>query len=846
MISLSKQLTKLEQKLTKRKTLGTTLTYAVKAWLQHRLINDANSKVMLQRAAHALIEMQRLNSVHLKLYSCTIFMSIESGYFDIAQTMLSKAYHYKSFLSANEPVFYTELLFLYAYFEIAQNRTNRAQKYWRMLTAITKNDAENEHFLLMEGHLYLAMKDYSQAYYYFYEAYVTGCNSPFMYEGLFRYYQLTANNPGDDVILPVLAYAAARGADASKVIYAYDASLIEAFGYEPESGEKLYARTGYAPLLKLICDRRITQRDTSSAAYAYYNEAHLKQLPVNGLYLYIAKSAMNTDVDVLDKYIITRLIQSRIPERDVQIYAYHVLINQPALDDLLKTHHAQIIMLAKQCLASGLTGRHANSLYFYLWQQSQNDETLEHRDKLESILNKYLLYYAIGLKENSTVRQIFVSEPAKRNLAQYAVPDAAGSITIKAGSDSFKVICLGPQRAVLNEKLNILRMVQPATAELYLHFFIKGDRTFELLSYLSEHYVFEKNDKGLNIDGINVLTAMLDQKQLSRRMRMNILKKLGNAYLKRKGYYQAVKYYAEIDETSHDSASIKNQILALQKSGKTALCAEMLIKAQSRLSSAEVLKLTQLIGEETPDIDQRILVYATEHDQWDLLSQHAFARLCVKSSAHEDLILSYEQLAIRHMLLEQVKPEYTVLDLMEKRYLQNPNLYLSLGLSSVYLAHNVQTLKSEQILQSALTYMEEEHILLPIFKEKLKGQVPFIEKHQPFMYQTTSGKQCRLNYKTDASSDVFESVDLKYMGHGMYLWSLAVFYNETVEYYFSEEMTSGSIATKVEKLTNSTPFIHHDAQDEYFAINNAAIYESMFKFDDVEKNLDAIAVKTEC
>jgi len=78
---------------------------------------------------------------------------------------------------------------------------------------------------------------------------------------------------------------------------------------------------------------------------------------------------------------------------------------------------------------------------------------------------------------------------------------------------------------------------------------------------------------------------------------------------------------------------------------------------------------------------------------------------------------------------------------------------------------------------------------------------------------------------------------MQYVKYGMYMSSIPLFYNEEITYYFSEELPTGSVGTKTETVKNTTPFLHSHPTDQFFTINNAIIYEQMFKHDQVEKAL---------
>jgi hypothetical protein len=76
---------------------------------------------------------------------------------------------------------------------------------------------------------------------------------------------------------------------------------------------------------------------------------------------------------------------------------------------------------------------------------------------------------------------------------------------------------------------------------------------------------------------------------------------------------------------------------------------------------------------------------------------------------------------------------------------------------------------------------------------------------------------------------------MRYLCFGLYLVSLPFFYHETLTFYFSEELATGSITTKEKVIHNDIIYLDEKQSDLFFVINNAIIYEQLFKYDQVEK-----------
>ncbi|MCL1843866.1 MAG: DUF5717 family protein [Defluviitaleaceae bacterium] len=878
-----------------------TIILALRCWQAFRFLEpDYEMRVHLQRANHAAIAAHRKNLVHMKLYTLAVFIAIEAGHYDSANEMLDKAMNYKSFLRANEPFYYGCLCFLYAYLELNQRRIRSAKKHRRALDDHIKNTQPTgktaQHFTVMQGLLHLAANEITEAYNKLTEAYREGCNSVFMYEGLFRYYKNFTRGPEGTSVLPVLTYAAARGADIVSIASKFPETLSAAIKADPAAGEKLYAVSNFSPILKDICTYRIKKGDMSAEAFFYYQEAEKKQIYAPSLFGAIIHASFENNAPKINRYPLAKFLaaaKEKTFDKNIHfaVYVYHFLLTDPSLADLLPEAQNKIIQLGARCLEAGIKSREANSIYYYFWSRCRalgiSGVDLE---KTEEVLSENLTKFELRLPENSAVKYIYITEPEKRGMSVYEIPanenenPTTALIEIEATSENPGCTCLGPgRRTIPDEKLTILPMVGLAGVELYLYFFQKGDRRFHLLTYLTNHYLAIESPPD---DAAPVFEAMLATKGTTKAYRMRILVALGRLHYNAFSFEQALECYAEVDDDalgndfidqilnvylqtreyeraaavlSKKSHSIPPQKLfdavttLLKKAKKSekinpaiyAIGYNLLLNGffsddllnnvleNFSASYGEWAELARVLEEENrslPKLDEHVLKTALYMSRFDAPAQKAFSRLR-SASKDSPLLAEFIELATYHMLAKSTRPSYDTLTILENS--DNDSILLSWALAGIYLKHNITTFKSEEIIKNAMSASESEGILFPVFKENAPANSPFIEKYQPFLYQSLPNKDCWLYYRMEDSSAV-QSIPMQYIRYGLYVAAIPLFYNESLTYYFSEEMPSGSITTKETSIKNTKPFIHEDPTDPYFAINNAIICEQMFKHDKVE------------
>jgi len=593
------------------------------------------------------------------------------------------------------------------------------------------------------------------------------------------------------------------------------------------------------------------------------------------------------------------------------VYVYHQLLTLPDMDKTIEEHKDDIIKIAKRALEHKIRGRQINSLYYFYWKRLKmlgvsSGDTIE---ELDAILHSHLTKFQLRAEADTPLRHIYIIEPERRGMTVYNVhanEENGSSIIIEASNENVAYTCLGAgQRAFLDEKLSVRRLIPNAGLDLYLHFFQKGDRRFHLLTHLTNYFLAQENPDEI---AIPVFEAMLVERSITKPYRMRILVALGGMYYNANNLHRALKCYGDVDEDALDNDFIEQILSVYMQTKEINRAARLLVKKQRYISGQTmydtvitILSYSQdlsryaalsevaykllvnglydngmlalvlehfnasydewkslaytmkIEGKDDLRLDAKILETAIFMTQWDVDMQRAFIRIY---SAHiapntinplpmgvENLISEFVEYAIYEMLANHVYVEYDVLDILENMYFtkyvetklqkSNEGIRLVWGLSSMYLKHNITTLYSDSILKDAVEALEERDILFPVFKEIKPSNTPFIEKHQTFVYRAVPGKDCWLYYRIDTNS--FTAVPMQYVMYGMYIAILPVFYNEEITYYFSEEMASGSIATRESTLKNTTVFLHESNTDPFFTINNAIIHLQMFKHDQAEK-----------
>jgi hypothetical protein len=399
-------------------------------------------------------------------------------------------------------------------------------------------------------------------------------------------------------------------------------------------------------------------------------------------------------------------------------------------------------------------------------------------------------------------------------------------------------------------------------------------------------------------EAVAVLTAALEDKTFIKAYRMRMLVALGRLHYGEGKFAQALAYYGSVEEQELDDAHIEQILHVFLQTHEWARAAGLikrrwrnvdaasLADALIKLSGPEMAAHQEALAEPAYDLlvtgfynarlldivlthypaglaelrelaravaqngaassrlDEMIVSGSLVTTDFDVDTQKAFARLCKGVDLKKlpldspTLLPRFVEFAAYEMLVNAAKPDYEALVLFEDAYLNGKPKrdILAYGLSHVYLKHNVTTFNSEKIIAAALEAQQADGILFPIFRDNLGKQAGshYSRMYQPFIYKGLPGKDVLLYYRIDDGT-VFHSIKMQYLQFGLYLSKLPMFYNETLTYYFSEEMPTGSITTREESVKNESAFIDEKADDDFYNINNAVVYEQMFRYDLVEK-----------
>ena len=887
-----------EDRFLHQPTVRIAVGLALSAWRTYAVASVPDPREYLHRANHSVLTVLRKNESDLRLFWLGIYFAIELGHYDKANEMLDNAYSYRSFYKNNQPLNYKILHFLYAYLEIKQKRAKSAKKHMKTLENSSKVPALDAQHQLMMGMLHLGFYEYEEAYLCLSSSYEGGCRSPFLFATLFNYYRTATKaqtHIKSSLLLQTVQWALNHGADVEDIVVVYQDEILQSS--QIELAERIYRQFPNQWILKELCTHYMQIPDYSEKAYAYYRDAERRQVYLPNLSYFLIRSAFENGSERIHHYTMTQYLRKSDGDIYLLVYVYHLLLTDPGLSDLAANKANEILKMAVHCLKSDIRGRHANSLYHFLWIKFKELNMKKGRDitKAEEILQDDLCKFEV-IDPTNTVRYLYVNEWERQGIIEYEFPKDGSPLVIEAVGSGFRYMGLGAGRTkVLDVRLEIRRRVASAGANLYRYFYEMGDTRFEVRAYLAKSKEAE----------VDILQTILTGDTASAALKTQASVALGQLHFSKGNLPLALECYANADENALDNDLLEHMLTAYTQQGvhkeaaglierkghrmsdkvlfnamrplSTPECAKwhpaitnmaynLLIRTRYDKNMLDVvlnhfvgtqeewLSLSQALNSVSVEdlrLDEIILKNAVWAHHFDEGTQRIFARANINDVKENSAKKDFIYYAIYEMIIKGTKPLGEAITALEKFYDEYTNdPLLAYGLSHFYLGHNISTAKSDGILQSALLSQKEDQILFPLFKRSKKLASTYIEKYQPFMYKTLPGKDVWLYYKVDGEEE-WRSIPMEYWMFGLYLARVPHFYNENITYYFSEELATGSIATREEEVHNKEMFLFEDGEkvddtqnDTFFTINNATIYEQMFRYEQVEEIIGGLVKDT--
>ena len=880
----------------RKKTAANTLVMALRYYMGFCI---SNQRDFLHKANFVLSFYSDSPDISISLFRMHIAHEME--HVDMMEDIAAKLKPYRNTLKNQDPNLYAHYLYFACVLAIAKDKERAANKHYRALSDYCKEyKPKNGDLLLAAANC--AFTEYEDALTYLYNAYREGEISPLFYICLGRALEhCQPNGAQSELLLPMIKWGLNSGYYISGII-TKNRNLVEVvLRKNINHAEGLYKLYPMDWILSVICMRRMINNDLSNDAFFYYNEAHLRQLHFVQLYDFLVRSAHKNGIENISRYCIKQYLKTtEAPPMEILPFVYHMAIMAAAQsqdNEFLEKIKYDIIQCACFAIENRMYGRHYYSIYNFTLKEAISGEKLDKKimDTLEHTLKNILFTHEVSFANDiAKQKKILVQEEYRQSDAIYDT--GSGRLRLLLCNSAARVVAFDNGfTSILDDDPKIQKLVENVDISVLQYFFDKGQRNLELIVSLCLNYI---KAEVVSQKAMKAFAAALDDEGISQNFKARVLGAMGNYHAANRNYIEAAQCYKDMGQVCPDTANPEQMLLTYIHGGKLDMARELITKKgvdiedknlfhaikrvalmpeegggqkaiaakayeqllrgwydkglldlvlKSHVSGLfgwiELSKSLMAIGITEAALYAKILSIAIEIQNCDKAVQGIFAKF-MQDSPQSPILQDFLGYICYEVIVNGLKPEYESIYAMEAAFdagdaFCNDN-FLAYALAHVYIKDAVTTKKSFDILSHSLQAARQDDIIWPIFKE-IKDKtmlVAYIEKNTPFIYRGKAANVVTFHYKT-ADNDEYVQIPAKYLRFGIYTCHVPHFYGEEIEYYFQEAIGASSITTLPQKIKNNKAHALENQTDLYYIINNALVFEQMFKYDKVEEIVTA-------
>lgn len=713
------------------------------------------------------------------------------------------------------------------------------------------------------GHRKLLLEDLKKQY-------ELGCHSPMMYFEVMSIYQVEPAllSELDAFTIQAFNFGIKREFVSEDLArqYAYLASKERYYNRLVfKALEKLYEKYPSKDILTAICTTLIKGHQRAQRYFKWYKLGVESQLRVTELHEYYMYTIDETSVEPLPQPILLYFIyNSRLNDRK-RAYLYARIVKEKASNpSIYRTYSKKIEQFALKQLMTKNINENLAVLYEDLLEQNQMTE--EYYPYLAQVA------YRTEIRcKNPNMKGVFVVHKELQEEEYVPLNEQVAYVNVLTDDVTYYFVDGKEQRYVasveyeakrllketdhLHELLyvaraNLYQYVDQLAAEGAYHSYEEASVELckqalelpglkpEYRNALMEQLIYYYNGYH-NIDALDYYLKSIDLSKLNRKSRRNILE----ICIQRENYEQVLQ---DINSSGYED---------LSTSRLSKLCIRLLQKEEENFAK-DLLKNMCLCAFSYGSREEELVSYlvssyvgptATMYQIWQaavaaqinahsveeqLLAQVLFSHGDI--SKLQEVFLSYYRYAPRTnvsqaylnyvstmYLMQDTQPRLDILGCMKHEVLERKNLYCTVSLLKYFSEHPKELLEDEkEFVQGLLENAVSNQVILPQFM-KLEGKLPLpnVMRNKTWIqYRSTSGKQIKLYYRIRMSE---EDVGTEYMSEliepsilGIYVSSFVLFYHETLEYYYTEEVDGVETKTEVMKVSYEPSGVNYNSTFE--------------------------------
>lgn len=824
----------------------------------------------LKKAYFTIEEYLTLNKTDLDMILLICFFSLEQKNKEEAEKYINIISKYKKYLKNNEPIKYSFYIYLIALQKY--NKNKNISKYIKILQSYNKDNFKEISLMIID----LKFRNESLERDDIFEISIN--EKTYFLTNLLIYKLLEKSskffNIDKNLFKNYIKWGYNNKLNIENSVNKYKNYLN--FEVDEDSfNKRFYEFYKNDIILKTICETYLQQNKFSEISFFFYKEAIKKQIDLENLAFYYIKGCYKFKVEEIGLYPIKQFLNNLNIDFEIVPFVYHIILTNKKYSELIKENHIKILQFGNYFLEKKCVGRYYFTIYKYMLDNLENNPELENRI-LEII---YPIYYKYEIEFfNEKAKWIYIKNNEITTIKKYEIKDK--KCYINAISNNFSYYIFDDQeKEILSCNLNIKKIIQDNSTKLVLKFYTKNLKDKFTLINLGTYFI---NINKVPNKALDILIKILEIDDLSNIFRMKLLQIIGNIYFESEDYNNANIYYKKVSEKYINNKDINNILLTYVNCLENEKAIDI-IKKKAHLLNEDILYTSLRKISENEQFDKEIAPFVYEMlmkskidnlfidivlnhykgclNEWIQLrnvlqnvevlrkkvdeyilketiythnlnseSEKVFISI-FKDDVNNSIIKDFLNYCIYEAIFSEYKFLNETIEAMEQLFIEYKYEDVGYGLAHIYLKQDFDIEEKSIIFDEIIFNLEKLNINFNIFeenKDKLK-KYAYILKNTPFIYNSLPNKDIYLFYK-ELNEESYKSVKMKYFKFGIYICTLPIFFGEEIEYYFTENMDTGSVSTKKYTKINNYNQIFEDIEDEYFKINNGIIYSYEGKY----------------
>lgn len=832
------------------------------------LIND--DEEYLRKAFKLILEYLKINKTDLDMILAICFFSIELKDKDKIEYFFSVLLKYKKFIKNNDKDRYAFYIFLQALYKSYKNSLVGTNKFIKILSNIKEIRELNYYLTYLElknnnlNRDSLKTTEFNDKFKFWNNLILYCC-----IEKNFKFLSITKDN-----FKSYLKWALYKDIPIEKSLKKYE-NLFEFDLKEENFIWEIYEKYKLDFILEKACTVYSEKNKITEKSYFFSREAVNRQLNLKFINLNYIKNCYKLGIEDVGIYPIKEVIKNLDMDFDIITFIYHIILSNKKYNILVSENSTKILQYGSYFLEKRLKGRYYYSIYKYMLDTLKLDFDIQ--KSIVNILYPEAYSYEITVSSENA-KWIIVKDFEFTKFRYYEINDK--KTLIKAVSNDFLYYIFDNSKSeILDCYVKIDKVIKNNTFKLSKIFYENGliDQ-FVLTNYLG--YFLE--NKANILESNSLLLQILAIEGLSDGFKMKVQLLIADFYFLKNDFENAILYYKKVPEKYINERYTENILLSYVNCFEYESAVEIIKKDYFNIqnevlfnSVKKIIKYSNLKEEVLQFVYHLIINYTIDDELIEILIENykmglkdwLYMRNFLQNKEifkpkideyileltiythnlnekSEDIFLDFFQKYKDNKIIDSflnycmfetfynnyIFKEQTV-NLMEDIFTICKDKILGYTLIHIYLYQNFDLHQKNDIIDKIMKNMEADCISFKIFenyKDKLKNNSYFY-KNRPFTYNSIPNKNIYLFYKANDEEN-FNSIKMKYFKYGIYTISLPIFFGEEIEYYFSENMETGSIITPKYNIKNFDNVIFEE-DEMFFKINNSAVYYYECKYD---------------